>query len=945
DPADFINRYISIHPFSDGNGRSGRLFLQEHMNLAGQSLPPFYISDLDLLVSKETLAKVIADSDKAYLALQKAMLGELIASNFGKKRLPDYFKLKQFQELITSLAAFGFKTTDRIDPRFDDYILKRRFHEMFAEMKGPAWSLTADPNLPAALEFARKSKATNYLKYVGEKTALLIANLKNSSDLESANAYLKNMMLYATPLKEYPSLKKAYALKIKKIVRKLDFNQESHFEILDQYLEMASPQEARETLAFVTRGLVMRTADPNIPWEVRSKQDELRTRVQTSEMKQLIAAMTQNQMSPNEFTGRIARLDLKTLDLGDLDLDFDKLKVLNEKLTWKQQTVFLQRLNFSNFEVNDDLAQFMSKLVEPLRALKPEEAPEYRKYLGAQIASLIQASDWKKPTGRLFFELWLQTVSDNRYKLASIMEGNNKLVLDRMIEIAEEDLLSGKTLTKEENDGISFYIYFANQANRRIRVDYKSWMKFFKGNPNADNFLASSLRAFHFKTPLYYALLATFKGNDDVKQNVITSIASNSSAVAGGEQLRLELLKEAKRSLTPNSYRAVAENLVGESHIKDYNKLAKKAGGIILKPVFAELSKSKPDFSAVLPALASSPKIWANFNDAQIRILLSDAAVLEQVVNSNWTLKLSLQQYGFVTEALVKVSDSVKKAELQKALQSSFMSAWTEASYYKATSETIRWQFSEYLKLGKLTLDSAIQIEAMIGKHLDQQQTSLIRSLIRKDFFQQVKLMASGKMDAAAQSAFVEKAWAPTMVTLKLSGAEQDLITRALRTSKNSDLFLSVDAVEKNRPFVSSDYYQAILSAIGSFAPDTQTTLVNSIVNSLVGRSVVDTNEDGESSSTKIDHVAEAKRMEIAKEDLKYFWKSLPYSLEITAKAAVDSVVGNYVTYDGAYKRAALTVEAFVKTAEFKRDVYKLRYGRAYSGPKTCQAVFSPLMN
>ncbi len=231
DAADFLQRYISIHPFSDGNGRSGRLFLQKHLNLVGKSLPPFYISDLDLLVSKPTLAKIIEDSDKAYLSLQKAMLGEFIASGFGKKRMPDYFKLKQFQQLLTSLSVFGFNADDRVEPRFDQDVFERRFNELFSQTKGTAWSLVPDESLKSTLEFARKNGATSYIRALGQKTANAIRHLKPSPNVAAENLFLKNMMLYGAGLKELPSLKRAYMQKITQIVRKLDYTKPEHFDV------------------------------------------------------------------------------------------------------------------------------------------------------------------------------------------------------------------------------------------------------------------------------------------------------------------------------------------------------------------------------------------------------------------------------------------------------------------------------------------------------------------------------------------------------------------------------------------------------------------------------------------------------------------------------------------------------------------------------------------
>lgn len=945
DPADFINRYISIHPFSDGNGRTGRLFLQEHMNLVGRSLAPFYMSDLDLLVSKETLTKVIEDSDKAYLNLQKAMLGELISSNFGKKRMPDYFKLKQFSELISSISAFGFKSDDRIDARFDEQIAQRRFHEMFVEMKGPTWSLTADSSLPGALDLARKSKATNYLRNVGQKTAQLIKGLKNSDDLVDTNNYLKNFMLYGTGLKEYPSLKKAYAFKIKQIVRKLDYNKLGYFDILDQYLEVAPPQEARETLAFIARGLKMRPMDPAIAWEVQDKQRELRSRVQTSEMKYLIGALTEGSMTAAEFSGRIGRLELQALELTEFDLDLGKLKTLNQKLTWKQQTAFLQRLNFTNFEVNDELSAFMTTLVEPLRGLPETEAVEYRKYLGTQLSSFLQANESKKPVARLFFELWLQTVPNTRYSLVDVMSGQNQLVLDRMIEIVEEDTLGHKVLSKDQTAAVSYYIYYANSANKRLRIDYKTWTEFLKTNQDSHALITTSLRPFHFKTPLYYALLAHHKNDDASKLQIITAIHDNSPAVAGGEQLRLELLKEAKRVLKPESYVAFATSAAHVTHVKGYDKLAKKAGGIILKPVFAEFSKAKPDFSASLEVLSSLPKIWANFSESQIKMLLADPILLSRVVKSSWTLKLDPQQYALLSQAVENQTDSVKKSELQSALRDSFISAWSEASYYKVTPETLQWQFAAFLKFGKPTPEQAMLINSSIGQHLDVNSRAGLISVLKKDFFRSLKLLVSQKMDLGAQASFFEKDWAQPMSTQKLSVSEKALITNAIRASKNPALLTTLYSVPNTTPLVGSDYYQAMLSAVGSFSPDVQKETVRNLAQLFLGRSVLNDGGEDNSKTTQASLAAEAQHLELSKESFRQLWKTLPYNLEIEAKAALDETITTYTGYDGAYKRAAVAIGAYVNSADFKRDVYKLRYGRTYVGPRTCQAVFSPLMN
>ncbi|RYZ75837.1 MAG: Fic family protein, partial [Proteobacteria bacterium] len=190
DAADFLQKFVSIHPFSDGNGRTSRLYLQKALVGAGQSLPPFYLSDLDLLVSKNNLTKLIESSSKAYLNLQKAMLGELIATNFGHNRAANYFHLKQFNSLTASLAPFGFGEDDVVKAQFDNDILHRRFHELFAQMKGPAWSMIADDTLPAAIELAQKYQLQPYLEFMSEKLQKQISDLKPGPGLKESNEFL-----------------------------------------------------------------------------------------------------------------------------------------------------------------------------------------------------------------------------------------------------------------------------------------------------------------------------------------------------------------------------------------------------------------------------------------------------------------------------------------------------------------------------------------------------------------------------------------------------------------------------------------------------------------------------------------------------------------------------------------------------------------------------------
>lgn len=179
DPAALLVDLMSVHPFSDGNGRSIRLLTQKLAMESGFTLlAPLYISDFDLLLEKKVFSRVVKESVPAYARLYQELVQEWVLAK-RERRAPRFWDVKAWQGLDQSLSPIGLSGLN-ISSEFDQVIYERRFDEVFSRLKGEDWGVHLSPLLGQSLKLAQQAGMPGYTEKVLKNFRDIISLLRSN---------------------------------------------------------------------------------------------------------------------------------------------------------------------------------------------------------------------------------------------------------------------------------------------------------------------------------------------------------------------------------------------------------------------------------------------------------------------------------------------------------------------------------------------------------------------------------------------------------------------------------------------------------------------------------------------------------------------------------------------------------------------------------------------
>ncbi|MGI4991613.1 Fic family protein [Halobacteriovorax sp. GFR7] len=244
--ADFLRRFISIHPFSDRNGRISRMFLERELKFRNRSLPPMFLSDLDLLLSKKSFSEVIKDSEKAYSSLYASFLVEFLSTGMGQK-MGHYYDLDAWSDLSKSLDSLGMGDLKVSTEDYDD-IRQRRFNDVFSGTGGKAWDFSVGTDGEKTIEIAKKYGATGYLDSIVDKARRIIAGINEANALEGDHLIeVQQFMDLISDFEGVKELRSLFNTKVEEIiVNRVD---QHHSQIrLAKLLVMGMPFDEQEVV-------------------------------------------------------------------------------------------------------------------------------------------------------------------------------------------------------------------------------------------------------------------------------------------------------------------------------------------------------------------------------------------------------------------------------------------------------------------------------------------------------------------------------------------------------------------------------------------------------------------------------------------------------------------------------------------------------------------------
>ncbi len=133
----YMRDLISIHPFSDFNGRSIRMYFKLALAQKNKSVPYFMMSDMDLLMPPAEQVNYLRQAIAPHQELQRGLIEEFALAK-GQKRAPDYLKAIDFNKFVSS----GFSDIASIDlnaPEELEMIKKREWTKLSDKAAYKGW--------------------------------------------------------------------------------------------------------------------------------------------------------------------------------------------------------------------------------------------------------------------------------------------------------------------------------------------------------------------------------------------------------------------------------------------------------------------------------------------------------------------------------------------------------------------------------------------------------------------------------------------------------------------------------------------------------------------------------------------------------------------------------------------------------------------------------------
>ena len=178
--AHFMATLISIHPYSDFNGRTVRIFSELAGVETSKILPHLFESDLDILTTQAGLKHNLAGATHAYTHFVRAVVEETFDA-VQRKRMPIYF---QHAIMNPILQAFHLGETDQQLTLADDdleRIRNRNMTDLYNRHLGFGWDVTAE-TLDEAYRYAVETK-TEKIFFTALEASLSRRTVTNDDNL------------------------------------------------------------------------------------------------------------------------------------------------------------------------------------------------------------------------------------------------------------------------------------------------------------------------------------------------------------------------------------------------------------------------------------------------------------------------------------------------------------------------------------------------------------------------------------------------------------------------------------------------------------------------------------------------------------------------------------------------------------------------------------------
>lgn len=493
EPAEFLSKFIAIHPYSDGNGRTARLYLQKAMSAYGSTLPPMFISDVDLLLKPNDLARVLNDSSEAYNKLFQSMSAE-----FRLKQTPEYFNLKEFPGLIESLAIFGLKGSDFPGRQYDDAIRHRQFHEMFAEIKGDGWNTIMDESLPKALKLARENGLESYVATVSANIDNLFKSLKPGKEFYEV---LTELRKYQRLLASDPYFAKKFEnIEFRLMETALRWDpKDKYFDGLNSYLRNLSPALLRK---FSQR--MMNRTDLS-----QDQKESFQRSYVRAEINALFRTLGAGRLPLATFESRLS--NLATLNAGlisSYNYDTNSMILALSKLNIDGKIRLLGMLEVHDWPWMPEAQAELTKIGQYLASLPADQKPELR----TQISDLLaRSSGIPVETQEANMNLALKVDPNLKYRLSETYHGLSPDMQAWAIRTIQGILV--EEFSKPAPHKITGqYVMHLVWAKKSVPGTKEQLIKALNNLAKSDrDWTFSELGLEHFKKPLYEAAVSIMK--------------------------------------------------------------------------------------------------------------------------------------------------------------------------------------------------------------------------------------------------------------------------------------------------------------------------------------------------------------------------------------------------------------------------------------------------
>lgn len=766
--ASFLSKFISIHPYSDGNGRVARLYTQKMLMTTGQTLPPMFISDLDVLVRPNILRQILADSSEAYGILNKAFAAEFLAA-----KNPDYFKLPAVSGLMESLKVFGLHAKDAPGPQYDEHIRRRQFNDVFSEKAGATWNMVMDESLLKGLALARTHGLTKYAAAISEKIEFLMKSLKADANFTATMAQLRE---YKKLLIQDPELSKTLLnleSRLLQTVLKFDASTHQGVDKIQRYLLEVPPSLQRSTLRQVLQS-------PSLTEEAKELWRNIAIR---TEIQSLIAAADAGKIKKEVFQHRLRNLEVPpTAKLSIAHVRTPLLMSTLAKMDLETQDLFLSKLNLDAWPVTTKSVSVLRDIANALINNPGKGSAEFRKQIASGLFNLMTESDSinERPSPeeqKKVFRLAVEIDANSRYRLvdvyASLNDEDRKIWGEsELVEIVKSEF--GKT-TPEPRAGRALQ-YLVWNSELQIPGTSDQLKKFLSGlNQNISFQLMKGMPLRHFKQPLYEAVINMHleaAKTDSQKLTFKKSVfslwgdwVSEIRKMSNAEAWLRRLWQETPLHFNLDERTEFAEHMLLHDYVRS-SRVAKELRTFVLNRIAVHLNAGKAvaDLSPFVErVLKADPGVWDLMTDKMLGLFINTGKYLPGLIEGR-AFDNNEQRLNFllVEGRRAGVSDIENKIASKMIVslrgEKHVMQKWKFQMLLSLTANSPGdmydlWQFSENSPADRQAVSQKFADRVALDLKKPNQRSAFVEILKNKYY---INVIGEAKLDKSVRAKLLE---------------------------------------------------------------------------------------------------------------------------------------------------------------------------------------------